>query len=179
MIRRVLYKPRLSRDVNLTLIAPRWPLKERFQTFWPYWWTFPGSFHCGGIYSGVVVAQTAALRSVSPQPPGTRPSRVETIQRLVQSRGFSRRTAACFARSRRDFSLRVYQAKWTVYRAWYRKEGFTTSRPSIPRLADFLIYLRESRGLSVPAIKGYRAVLGGVFRLLDIYTYRLLSALCR
>ena len=118
-------------------------------------------------------------RSVPPQLPGPRPSCLETIQRLARNRGFSRRAAARFAHSRRDSSLGVYQAKWSVSWSCYRKEGFSSSRPSIPRLSDFLICLRESRGLSESALRGYRAMLGGVFRHLDIYpimTYRLFSA---
>ena len=42
--------------------------------------------------------------------------------------------------------------------------GHSVSRPSLPKVADFLLWLRRSRKLSVSSIMGYRSMLATVFR---------------
>ena len=54
--------------------------------------------------------------------------------------------------------------KWSVYRQWCRSEGYSVSCPSLPKVADFLFWLRRSRKLSVSAVLGYRSMLSAVFR---------------
>ena len=64
----------------------------------------------------------------------------------------------------RRASTRVnYQAKWTVFRAWCRRHGHSVSRPSIPKIASFLLYLRRSLSLSYSSIVSYCSMLSGVF----------------
>ena len=38
------------------------------------------------------------------------------------------------------------------------------SRPTLAKVADFLYWLRYTRGLSVSSLRGYRSVLSVVFR---------------
>ena len=57
-----------------------------------------------------------------------------------------------------------YQAKWTVYRSWCHRHGHSVSRPSVAKVADFLLYLRCSLLLSYSSIASYRSMLSGVFR---------------
>ena len=106
------------------------------------------------------------------EPPSTVTSRLETVRRWAKHRGFSSRAADRIANSRRKTSLRLYQSYWSIYRVWCHNRGFSASKASIPRMADFLIYLGETKGLSVSALKGYRAMLGSVFkyRLPDLST---------
>ena len=58
-----------------------------------------------------------------------------------------------------------YQHKWRQFREWCKREGHTVSNPSSQKFADFLVFLRQERKLSVSAIKGYKAMLNGVFSL--------------
>ena len=57
-----------------------------------------------------------------------------------------------------------YQLKWSVYRDWCQKEGHSISRPSLLKVADFLFWLRRSKGLSHSSILGFRSMLAAVFR---------------
>ena len=57
-----------------------------------------------------------------------------------------------------------YQAKWTVYRSWCHRRGHLISRPTVSKVADFLLYLRCSLSLSYLSIASYPSVLSGVFR---------------
>ena len=65
----------------------------------------------------------------------------------------------------RQPSLRAgFQSKWLVFRQWCRSEGHSISRPSLPKIADFLFWLRRSRRLSVSSVMGYRSMLSAVFK---------------
>ena len=81
---------------------------------------------------------------------------VETIQRFARSQSFSSHVA-------KQASHAGYQAKWAVYRQWCRSEGHSISRPSLPKVANFLFWLRRSRKLSVSAVLGYRSMLSVAF----------------
>ena len=59
-----------------------------------------------------------------------------------------------------------YQAKWAVYRAWCHRHGHSVSRPSVSKVADFLLYLRRSLSFSYSSIASYRSMLSGVFRFI-------------
>ena len=66
--------------------------------------------------------------------------------------------------ARRPSTRKIYQCKWTIYRQWCISHGHSISNPTLPKVADFLLYLFDSRGLSVSAIEGYRSMLSLVFR---------------
>ena len=57
-----------------------------------------------------------------------------------------------------------FQAKWVTYRAWCHRKGHSVSRPSISKVADFLLYLRRSLHLSYSSIASYHSMLSTVFR---------------
>ena len=89
---------------------------------------------------------------------------METIQQFARSQGFSSHVAKQASLACRSSSRAGYQAKWSVYRQWCRSEEHSISRPSLPKVADFLFWLRRSRKLSVSAVLGYRSMLSAVFR---------------
>ena len=59
--------------------------------------------------------------------------------------------------------------------------GHSISRPKLPKIADFLLWLHRVRKLSVSAIMGYRSMLSAVFRfkLPEISTSPVLQDLLR
>ena len=66
--------------------------------------------------------------------------------------------------ARRPSSRAVYQVRWSIYREWYHNNGHSVSRPTLAKVADFLYWLRYTRGFSVSSLSGYRSVLSAVFR---------------
>ena len=108
-----------------------------------------------------------ALASVSsplPGSPSAQASCLETLQRFARAAGFSSAVAEQSSLARRPSSLAVYQARWSIYRSWCRKHGHSISRPTLAKVADFLYWLRFTRGLSVSSLRSYRSVLSAVFR---------------
>ena len=89
---------------------------------------------------------------------------METLQRFTKSQGFSSRVAKQVDFAHRPSSRAGYQSKWMVYRQWCHSDGHLISWPSLPKIAEFLFWLRRSKKLSVSAILGYRSMLAAVFR---------------
>ena len=108
-----------------------------------------------------------ALASVSsslPGSPSAQASCLATLQRFTRAAGFSSAVAEQSSLARRPSSRAVYQVRWSIYRAWCHNNGHSVSRPTLAKVADFLYWLRYTRGLGVSSLRGYRSVLSAVFR---------------
>ena len=108
-----------------------------------------------------------ALASVSSSLPGSplaQASCLVTLQRFTRAAGFSSAVAEQSSLARRPSSRAVYQVRWSIYRAWCHNNDHSVSRPTLAKVADFLYWLRYTRGLSVSSLRGYRSVLSEVFR---------------
>ena len=106
----------------------------------------------------------ASVSSVLPGSPQAMASCLETLRRFTRAAGFSSAVASQASLARRPSSHTNYQLRWSVYRSWCRSHGHSVSRPTLSKVADFLCWLRSSRGISVSSIKGYRSMLSAVFR---------------
>ena len=106
---------------------------------------------------------------------------VSHCERSTRSLGFSALVARQLARSHRSSTRRNYQSKWLTYRAWCHRHGRSVTSPTIPKITDFLLYLRRSLGLSSSSIASYRSMLSATFRFLlpDISSHPVLHDLLR
>ena len=131
------------------------------------------------VKEGPVVAAPFSQASFKPRHAGS--SCLETIQRFAKDAGFSSRVAAQLAGCRRRSSMKVYQSKWNMYRYWCRLKDHSISNPSIPKAADFLLWLWDVKKLSLSSIKAYRSMLAAVFKfkLRDMGNNPFLSDLIR
>ena len=108
-----------------------------------------------------------ALTSVSsslPGSPSAQASCLATLQRFTRTAGFSSAVAEQSSLARRPSSRAVSQVRWFIFHAWCHNNGHSVSRPTLSSVADFLYWLRHTRGLSVSSLRGYRSVLSAVFR---------------
>ena len=145
-----------------------------------------GSSRSGGRRSGrsSTVQGPSASASLPSVPSGSVQavsSCLETIKQFTRAGGFSKQVAQQVSLARRPSSRAEYQSKWLVFRQWCRSEGHSISRPSLPKIADFLFWLRRSCQLSVSAVMGYRSMLSAVFKsvLLEISSSPVLHDLIR
>ena len=106
----------------------------------------------------------AMLSSSLPGSPSAQASCLASLQRFTRAAGFSSAVAEEASLARRPSSRAVYQVRWSVYRSWCHDNGHSVSRPILAKVADFLYWLRFTRGLSVSSLRGYRSVLSAVFR---------------
>lgn len=112
--------------------------------------------------------QITSLLEVSPGIIRSCSDRLQTVRRPVRAKGFSRSVAEAVARCRRQSSCQVYQTKWAVIRRWCSKHNISSSKTSLTQIADFLLYLRTTKGLSSSTMKGYRSILSSVFKNRDL-----------
>ena len=59
----------------------------------------------------------------------------------------------------------MYQSRWTIFCGWCRGRGVAPVNATVPVVVDFLIHLRQDKGLSVSAVKGYCSALNSVLAL--------------
>ena len=103
------------------------------------------------------------------------------LQRSARHFGFSLPVALQLACCRRRSTFLNYQSKWVVYRSWCRSQGHSISRPSVSKIADFLLFLHQQKHLSLYAISGYHSMLSVSFRFLlpELFTSTVLWDLLR
>ena len=140
-----------------------------------------GSVPSGGLASTSGSATTTPLSLFPSQSANATSSRVETIRRFVREWVVSSAVCRQLANCHRPSSRRLYQHRWLAYRRWCRSKGHTVSSPSVAKIADFLLFLRRDRGLSVLAVKGFGSMLTSVFkyRLPELSDHFLLRDLIR
>ena len=119
-----------------------------------------------------LVGQSAAATPLQPFPPRrpcVEPSRVATLKRRFQKSGFSGRAARVLSGCLRESSSRLYQSRWQIFCSWCRGRGVAPINATVPVVVGFLIHLRQDKGLSVSAVKGYSSALNSVLALKGRY----------
>ena len=101
---------------------------------------------------------------VARQPVLPPPSRVEALRRSIKKRGFSSKAATLIAKAKRPSTSTVYDAKWKVFTSWCLRRKVDPLRPSLGKVADFLIHLFQERNCSPSTIKGYRSALSNTLK---------------
>lgn len=109
-------------------------------------------------------AQAAEVPGLPQTTSGLQPSRLASVGRLLEGRGFSKAVASRIAGPQRESSLEVYEHKWRRFSAWCseRKED-PFSAPS-PLVADFLLELRSVHGLMPSTCDGYRTAISNTIK---------------
>ena len=140
-----------------------------------------GSVPSGGLASSSGPSPTAPLSSLPSQFAVAASSCVGTVGRFAWEWGVSSAVARQLANCHWPSSQRLYQHRWLAHRRWCRSKGHTVSSPSVAKVADFLLFLRRDKGLSVSAVKGFRSMLTSVFkyRLPELSVHFLLRDLIR
>ena len=110
-----------------------------------------------------LVGQPAAATPLQSLPP--RRSRVATLKRHFRKLGFLGRAAGVLSGCLRESSSRLYQSRWQIFCGWCRGRGIAPVNATVPVVVDFLVHLRQGKGLSVSAVKGYSSALNSVLAL--------------
>ena len=110
-------------------------------------------------------AAAAPLQSLPPRRPRVEPSLVATLKRHFRKSGFSGRAAGVLSGCLRESSSRLYQSRWQIFYGWCRGSGVALVNATVPVVVDFLIYIRQDKGVSVSAVKGYSSALNSVLAL--------------
>ena len=161
LVGRVITRVQQSSRVAMTLVAPLWPEKEWFADLLllltqpplvlPCWDRLLRQPHCNLFHQG---AHALNLHEG-----------VATLKRHYRKSGFSGRAARVLSGVLRESSSRLYQSRWKIFCGWCRGRSVAPVNASVPVVVDFLIHLRQDKGLSVSAVKGYCSALNSVLAL--------------
>ena len=110
-------------------------------------------------------ASAASLQSLPPRRPLAEPSRVVTLKRHFRKSGFSGRATGVLSGCLRSSTSRFYQLRWQIFCGWSRGRSVAPVNATVPVVMDFLMHLRQDKGLSVSAVKGYSSALNLVLAL--------------
>ena len=159
LVGRVIARVQQSSRVAMTLVAPLWPEKEWFADLLLLLTQPPLALpcldkllrqpHCSLFHQGVHALKLHAWR----------------LKRHYQKSGFSGRAARVLSGVLRESSSRLYQSRWKIFCGWCRGRGVAPVNATVPVVVDFLIHLRQDKGLSVSAVKGYCSALNSVLAL--------------
>ena len=152
LVGRVIARVQQSSRVAMTLVAPLWPEKEWFADLLllltqpplalPCWDKLLRQPHCSLFHQGVHALKLHAWRLSSD---------------TTESRAFREELL--------ESSSRLYQSRWKIFCGWCRGRGVAPVNATVPVVVDFLIHLRQDKGLSVSAVKGYCSALNSVLAL--------------
>ena len=160
LVGRVIARVQQSSRVAMTLVAPLWPEKEWFADLLllltqpplvlPCWDRLLRQPHCNLFHQGAHALNLHAWRLSSD---------------TTESRAFRGRAARVLSGVLRESSSRLYQSRWKIFCGWCRGRSVAPVNASVPVVVDFLIHLRQDKGLSVSAVKGYCSALNSVLAL--------------
>ena len=123
----------------------------------------------------------APHRRTAPKSRVPKSSRLETVQRGIQGKGFSDKVATRIAKNVRTSTNNIYQSKWDVFCDWCNSQGIAEpANINIGKLADFFLWLFEVKNLELNTIKGYRSALSAPLNLankFDLSANPMISAL--
>ena len=159
LVERVVARVRETPNLSMTPVAPLWPEKTWFADLLllltqpplqlPPWDHFLRQPHFNRFHGGAHALNLDAWRlsSVSSESQDFR----------------DELRASCPVAS--ESTARLYQSQWLSFCGWCRGRGITLIDATIPVIVDFLIHLRQDKGFSLSALKGYRATINSVFTL--------------
>ena len=117
------------------------------------------------------VKPTLSKRRVdSHQPRDVSSSRLAVIRDALRKKRFSSRASSLISEARRKSTTIVYNAKWKIFFSWCSARQVDPLRPSMRRIADFLIFLFDVKKLAVSTIRGYRSMLSHTLSFRGIRT---------
>ena len=104
-------------------------------------------------------------QSGASEPRKSSSARLASLRDNLRKRGFSEGATKHLTKSVRDSTNVVYDAKWTIFSNWCCGRQINPFQVTVQQLADFLVYLFDTKGLSPSTIKGYRSAISRTIAL--------------
>ena len=89
---------------------------------------------------------------------------METVRAALSDRDFSSQAMEGILRARKRSTLKVYEGKWKVFCQWCLEKKVDPIKASIPKLADFFIFLFREKKMAPITIKGYRSMISDTYK---------------
>ena len=108
--------------------------------------------------------------SASKRGPSTA-SRLGIVKQSLRDRQFSSDVAEHVSKARRVSTVKVYDAKWQIFRDWANQRKIDPIQATPKIVADFLTFLFSVKKCQVSTIKGYRSTISNTLKYKTGYDF--------
>ena len=91
-------------------------------------------------------------------------SRLAVISQANVKEGFSLDVCSLMADSLKESTIKQYESRWKLFVSWCKANNVSHLTPTIPQVADFLVYLFKERNLVPKSVEVYRSAIGQVVK---------------
>ena len=122
-----------------------------------------------GVTTGISASNSKPASPVKRQNSATKPgpstaSRLGIVKQSLRDRQFSSDVAEHVSKARRDSTVKVYDAKWQIFRDWADQRKIDPIQATPQIVADFLTFLFSVKKCQVCTIKGYRSTISNTLK---------------
>ena len=115
---------------------------------------------------------SSAKRQDSASKPGpSTASRLGIVKQSLRDRQFSSNVAEHVSKARRESTVKVYDAKWQIFRDWADQRKIDPIQATPQIVADFLTFLFSVKKCQVSTIKGYRSTISNTLKYKTGYDF--------
>ena len=93
------------------------------------------------------------------------------VKQSLRDRQFSSDVVEHVSKARRDSTVKVYDAKWQIFRDWADRRKIDPIQATPQIVADFLTFLFSVKKCQVSTIKGYRSTISNTLKYKTGYNF--------
>ena len=116
-------------------------------------------------------ASSAKKQNSASKPGPSTASRLGIVKQSLRDRQFSSNVAEHVSKARRDWTVKVYDAKWQIFRDWADQRKIDPIQATPQIVADFLTFLFSVKKCQVSTIKGYRSTISNTLKYKTGYDF--------
>ena len=122
-----------------------------------------------GVTTGISASNPKPTCSAKRQDSASKPgpstaSRLGIFKQSLRDRQFSSDVAEHVSKARRESTVKVYEAKWQIFRRWADQRKIDPIQATPQIVADFLTFLFSVKRCQVSTIKGYRSTISNTLK---------------
>ena len=129
-----------------------------------------------GVTTGISASNSKPASSAKRQDSASKPgpstaSRLGIVKQSLRDRQFSSDVADHVSKAIRESTVKVYDAKWQIFRDWANQRKIDPIQATPQIVADFLTFLFSVKKCQVSTIKGYRSTISNTLKYKTGYDF--------
>ena len=129
-----------------------------------------------GVTTGISASNSKPASSAKRQDSASKPapstaSHLGIVKQSLRDRQFSSDVAKHVSKARRESTVKVYDAKWQIFRDWANQQKIDPIQATPQIVADFLTFLFSVKKCQVSTIKGYRSTISNTLKYKTGYDF--------
>lgn len=109
--------------------------------------------------------ETTKDRNLPSRPRDVQVSCLDFVVDKLKEKGFSEAAAIRIGNAQRESTRKVYQGKWNAFNDWCHRREIDAFTATLSQVADFLVFLKETKKLAISTIEGYRTAISKILKL--------------